>query len=416
MKKHAKRLSIILTLALILTSFEFLSVFAVDTYTITWVVGDKSITTPVEAGDVPVYPNETPTKPDQGDSSYTFDGWEPKPVAATADATYTAKFTETTNKKPAKVDLKTYSSYNSVWLEWTEVDNPNTDGKFAGKAVSYSVLRDGVALDSRYIEKITIDGKPGYRYHVTGLSSAMSPFSTNFPSYKFVVKASIKADDGTTKESSSDVKADSPVRSMRYRITIKRSGTLKSHSGRKQKYKVKKGQVIYADRFQTGKYIFDYNGSTFYVARTRVGKKAAEYVGAGGWNYSPKEAEYYVRDRGLSSGTGVLVWVNTYTQHVYYFNRGAAGWTCADNWECSTGTASTPTPSGTNGMKAIKKKIKKKNGIKWWSTFNGNAALHGRKKNKPVGNVASNGCVRNPDGKAYTIFSYAGKGTRVMIY
>ncbi|MDO4197129.1 MAG: L,D-transpeptidase family protein, partial [Prevotellaceae bacterium] len=312
---------------------------------------------------------------------------------------YTAQYAVTNAKAPATPTLSTYSSYNSIRLEWTPVTNPNEKGSYKGATVYYKLY---------YGKSVIYDGTATSFHH-----KGLNPLS----SYSYRIQAYLKdANKNTTASALSGYKYDSPVRSMRYRITIKRSGTLKSHSGRKQKYKVKKGQVIYADRFQTGKYIFDYNGSTFYVARTRVGKKAAEYVGAGGWNYSRKEAEYYVRDRGLSSGTGVLVWVNTYTQHVYYFNRGAAGWTCADDWECSTGTASTPTPSGTNGMKAIKKKIKKKNGIKWWSTFNGNAALHGRKKNKPVGNVASNGCVRNPDEKAYKIFSYAGKGTRVMIY
>ena len=95
--------------------------------------------------------------------------------------------------------------------------------------------------------------------------------------------------------------------------------------------------------------------------------------------------------------------------------RDVSGWVCIDDWECSTGLASTPTPTGINGLKSIHQKIKSKNGIKWWSTFNGNAALHGRKKGKQVGKPASNGCVRNPDEKANLIYKFATKKSTVLI-
>jgi len=70
-----------------------------EVFTITWVVGDKSSTTTVNAGDVPVY-NGTPTKPTANGKAYTFTGWSPTPVAATGNKTYTAQFSET-NVSPA---------------------------------------------------------------------------------------------------------------------------------------------------------------------------------------------------------------------------------------------------------------------------------------------------------------------------
>ena len=46
----------------------------------------------VNAGVVPVYDGDEPTKPEDEDYTYEFIGWNPTPVAATAAATYTAKF------------------------------------------------------------------------------------------------------------------------------------------------------------------------------------------------------------------------------------------------------------------------------------------------------------------------------------
>lgn len=362
MKKHAKRLSILLALTLIFTSFEFVGVFATDNEPTEQML-------------------EQPTETQQA----------PALLATEGEGDGEGGGEEVELKAPAAPEVQTFSSYQSVALEWAKVTK-DAEGNDYGEdvVVKYKVNGQDVGTATSWHSAFNLD-----------------PYG----SYAFTVEAYI---DGKPELSASATAWDSPVRPMRYVLKIKRKGTLKSHGGPKQKLKVTKGMVIYADRFQTGKYIFDYNGSRFQVARTRVGKKYADYTHA--FDYSAREAEYYVNDRGLGSSTGVLIWVNTFTQHVYYFNRGGAGWVCADNWDCSTGTASTPTPTGTNGLKSLKKKIKKKNGIRWWSTFNGNAALHGRKKNKQVGSPASNGCVRNPDEKAWVVYAYAGKGTRVVIY
>ena len=64
------------------------------TYTVTWLddEGDVIDTTTVQAGEVPTH--AAPERAATEKYSYTFDGWTPKPVAATADATYTAVFVE----------------------------------------------------------------------------------------------------------------------------------------------------------------------------------------------------------------------------------------------------------------------------------------------------------------------------------
>ena len=66
-------------------------------YTIVFKNWDGSVlqSTQVEEGKMPQYTGATPTKPNDAQYSYTFSGWTPQIVAATANATYTATFTAT---------------------------------------------------------------------------------------------------------------------------------------------------------------------------------------------------------------------------------------------------------------------------------------------------------------------------------
>ena len=64
------------------------------TYTVTWLddEGDVIDTTTVQTGEVPTH--DAPERKATEKYKYTFEGWTPEPVAATADATYTAVFAE----------------------------------------------------------------------------------------------------------------------------------------------------------------------------------------------------------------------------------------------------------------------------------------------------------------------------------
>lgn len=67
------------------------------TYMITFVNwdGTELQASPVEENMLPVYTGHTPVRPEDAGYTYTFDGWTPSIVIATADATYTATYTET---------------------------------------------------------------------------------------------------------------------------------------------------------------------------------------------------------------------------------------------------------------------------------------------------------------------------------
>ena len=83
-----------------------------QTYTITWVNYDGTTlaTTQVAEGEMPVYTGQTPTKADDAEYTYTFAGWDPVLAPATADATYTAKYTQTAIGDDATNPDRTFTS------------------------------------------------------------------------------------------------------------------------------------------------------------------------------------------------------------------------------------------------------------------------------------------------------------------
>ena len=65
------------------------------TYTITWKNWNgTSLETDnnVKKGTTPTYDGATPTRPDNEEYTYTWSGWDPEVVPATANQTYTATY------------------------------------------------------------------------------------------------------------------------------------------------------------------------------------------------------------------------------------------------------------------------------------------------------------------------------------
>ena len=75
-------------------AFTTTGTYTPPTYTVTFANWDGAVlqSSQVEDGKIPVYSGETPVRPEDEQYTYTFSGWTPQIVAATADATYTAQY------------------------------------------------------------------------------------------------------------------------------------------------------------------------------------------------------------------------------------------------------------------------------------------------------------------------------------
>ena len=89
-----------------------------ETFTVTWQNYDGSILEidyNVPYGTMPSYDYETPRKPSSAGMYYTFSGWSPTVVPATADATYTAQYTSSSS--PAHIYSITWKNYDGTVLD-----------------------------------------------------------------------------------------------------------------------------------------------------------------------------------------------------------------------------------------------------------------------------------------------------------
>jgi len=95
-----------------------------SSYTVRFLNWDGSVlqSTQVEKGKMPQYTGTTPTKPSDSQYSYTFSGWTPQIVAATADATYTATFAATkTPPQPTYYTIK-FKNWDGSVLQSMQVE------------------------------------------------------------------------------------------------------------------------------------------------------------------------------------------------------------------------------------------------------------------------------------------------------
>ncbi|MBE6740933.1 MAG: hypothetical protein E7570_01380, partial [Ruminococcaceae bacterium] len=77
------------------TTEQAFEILEPNKYTITWKNGDTILdTAEVEEGTVPTFTGEEPTKAEDRQYTYSFNGWSPELAAATEDAEYTATFEE----------------------------------------------------------------------------------------------------------------------------------------------------------------------------------------------------------------------------------------------------------------------------------------------------------------------------------
>ena len=110
-------------------------------------------------GTMPSYTGSTPTKPADDEYTYSFNGWSPTIVAATADADYTAQFTATPKTPVVGGDCdpfvcdftakaSSHSAYNDSWVydtDWTVYGGANNGAqwdyvKMGGKSTTLATV------------------------------------------------------------------------------------------------------------------------------------------------------------------------------------------------------------------------------------------------------------------------------------
>ena len=143
-------------------------------YTITFANYDGTVlsSTQVAQGETPAYNGETPTKPATAQYTYTFSGWDKDVVAASANATYTATFTETLNKYTI-----TFKNGDEV-LQTGEVEY--------GTIPTYSGQTPTKASDAQYT--YTFDGWDNEVVAVTGAATYVATFKSTVNKYTITFK------------------------------------------------------------------------------------------------------------------------------------------------------------------------------------------------------------------------------------
>ena len=141
--------------------------------------------------------------------------------------------------------------------------------------------------------------------------------------------------------------------------------------------------------------------------------------------YDKKLAEGYVNYKGYSSRTSYLIWVNTYSQHLYVFKGSQYSWKLQKHFMCSTGRFATPSLLGLGtlytkaspvyfeGCYAYYGSYIPGGAIHSWLYLNGSGAYYA---DGSLGSPASHGCVRVEKGNAYYIYSNCPVGTAVLVH
>ena len=364
-------------------------------------------------------------------TSYTFTGLPKgkyvfRVTSTTADKAYEGASSEVF--VPAAITgFETYSAYKSVVLECNipaAADMPDR----------YEIWVDGKCVDKYENGKkpaSPFDNNKLYMHKVDHLNDA-----DNFNGDASAIqhKYQIKAFYGSNSIESAVV-SDTITLPFKIRLVFKQTKKLKSHKGIKASHKFRKGDVVYATSYVRGQYHFEYAGSTYYVNYNRVGGQQATLNGKKGWNYSAREAQYFINTAGETSKKGRMIYVNLYTQHIYLLTgaKNTKGqWKVVpvsykgkthQDWEISSGKPKTPSPWGL-GLRYKKKPVniytreRKVNGhvTKYWNFYHSETAIHGRADNKGYGAPYSHGCIRNPDYRAIYILKKIPLKTRVVIY
>ena len=140
-------------------------------YTVTWVDEDGTVlgTDTMYYGDMPEYTGDTPTKPADDEYTYTFDGWTPKIVAVTQDATYKAVYARKAipvdpdpEPEPTPADFFYYCSDGdgSKWVKDSSASLQFTFKRSVDDSVTFSHYTD-VKVDGKVIDPSNYTAREG---------------------------------------------------------------------------------------------------------------------------------------------------------------------------------------------------------------------------------------------------------------
>lgn len=154
-------------------------------YTVTWKNWDGKVLetdNDVPYGTMPEYNGKTPTKPATEQYTYTFKSWTPEVSKVTGDVTYTATYTETTNKYSYTVNYLEKGT-NAVLHAPTTVNNKPFGDKI--KSANEAISIDGYNYNSASPETLTIAADENvinlYYTKITGLKYTVNYLWNNSP-------------------------------------------------------------------------------------------------------------------------------------------------------------------------------------------------------------------------------------------
>ncbi len=157
-------------------------------YTIRFLNYDGTVlqSSQVAQGTMPSYTGSTPTKPEDDDYTYAFNGWSPAVVAATADADYTAQFTATPKTPVVGGDCDPYvcdftkksGSHTAYTDSWT-YDNDWTVFGGANNGAQWDYVKMGGKNTN------LANANPVYVVNKTAFDCAIASVKVTFPAGSF---------------------------------------------------------------------------------------------------------------------------------------------------------------------------------------------------------------------------------------